>query len=270
MPAQLPDQFRHDIQAILPLIITNGLNVVAAIFILIVGFWIAGWAHSLVLKTLGRAPNVDEMLKGFFGSIVRYLILTLTFLSVLSQFGFQTTSLIAVLGAAGLAVGLALQGTLSNIAAGVMLLLFRPFKIGQTVDVGGIAGTVKELTLFTTELVTPDNVLITVPNASVWGHPIKNFSIHAEHPLSIRFRIAYAADFDLALSLLTDILANDLRCLKAPAPGVTLDQNTDGTIAVVASFWVVGDVGGALKTDLIKTVKVRFEAAGVPVPPPTA
>ena len=268
MPAQLPDQFRHDIQAVLPLIITNGLNVVAAIFILIVGFWIAGWAHSLVLRTLSRAPNVDEMLKGFFGSIVRYLILTLTFLSVLSQFGFQTTSLIAVLGAAGLAVGLALQGTLSNIAAGVMLLLFRPFKIGQTVDAGGIAGTVKELNLFTTEMVTADNVLITVPNAAVWGHPIKNFSIFTDHPLAIRFRIAYAADFDSALRIVAEILAADQRCLKTPGPGVTLDQNADGTIAVVASFWAAAGDADHLKTDLIKTVKAKFEAGGVPVPPP--
>ena len=129
-----------------PLIVNNALNVLGAIVMLLIGLWLSGKADLLVGQMLSRAPHFDAMLKSFFGSLARYLVLTVTVLAVLSQFGIQTTSLVAVLGAAGLAVGLALQGTLSNLAAGVMLLIFRPFRIGHKVQVGGSLGTVKELT----------------------------------------------------------------------------------------------------------------------------
>jgi small conductance mechanosensitive channel len=141
---------------------------------------------------LSRTPHFDATLKSFFGSLARYLILTVTVLAVLSQFGIHTTSLIAVLGAASLAVGLALQGTLSNLAAGVMLLIFRPFRIGHKVQIGGSVGTVNELSLFWTELVTDDKVQIIVPNGGVWGQPLRNFSVYPAPPHSgdVRFRIA--------------------------------------------------------------------------------
>ncbi len=268
MPDHLGGTLVSQFQDLRALIVTSGLNLVAAIAILIIGFWIAGRAHAMVLKTLARTPNVDDMLKSFFGSLVRYLILTLTILSVLSQFGIQTTSLIAVLGAAGLAVGLALQGTLSNVAAGVMLLLFRPFRIGHAVDVGGIAGTVKELTLFTTEIVTGDNVQITVPNSAVWGHPVKNFSIYAERMLSLRFRLSHGADLDAALTAVAEILAAEPRCLKSPAPGIGLDLDADGAVAVTLGVWAQAGEMDGLKTDLIKAIRHRLEAASIPTPDP--
>src|SRR5260370_5930491 len=153
--------------ALLPLIVTNALNALGAIIILLIGLWLSGKADLVVVRMLSRTQHFDAMLKSFFGSLARYLVLTVTLLAVLSQFGIQTTSLVAVLGAAGLAIGLALQGTLSNLAAGVMLLIFRPFRLGHKVQVGSSVGTVKELSLFWTELVTDDKIQIIVPNGGI-------------------------------------------------------------------------------------------------------
>ena len=159
-----------DVSSLLPLIVGNTLNAAAAILILLAGLWLSGRADRLVVRMLQRTPHVDPMLQSFFGSISRYLVLTVTVLAVLSEFGIQTTSLVAILGAASLAVGLALQGTLSNLAAGVMLLIFRPFRIGHKVQIGaGSVGTVKELTPFWTELITDDKVQVIVPTSSVWS-----------------------------------------------------------------------------------------------------
>ena len=157
-----------DMSALLPLIVSNALNTVAAILILLIGLWLSGRASLFGVTMLRRAPHMDPMLQRFFGSLARYLVLTVTLLAVLSEFGIQTTSLVAILGAASLAVGLALQGTLSNLAAGVMLRICRPFRIGNKVRIGGSSiGTVKELSLFWTELVTDDKHQVIVPNSGV-------------------------------------------------------------------------------------------------------
>jgi len=145
------------------LLTTYGLKVIGAILILIVGRFLANWTQGKVASWLERSGKVDQTLKGFLSSFARYLVLIVTFLAVLSQFGIETTSLIAVFGAAGVAIGLALQGTLSNVAVGVMLLIFRPFKVGDYVEAGGTAGTVKDIRLFFSESATPDNVQILVP-----------------------------------------------------------------------------------------------------------
>src|SRR5262244_2859351 len=178
--------------ALLPLIVSNALNALGAIVILLIGLWLSGKADMLIVRMLRRTPHIDPMLQSFFGSLARYLVLTITALAVLSEFGIQTASLVAVLGAASLAIGLALQGTLSNLAAGVMLLLFRPFRIGHKVQIGGSsAGTVNELSLFWTELVTDDKVQVIVPNSGVWGQPLRNFSIYpTPHIEEIHFQLA--------------------------------------------------------------------------------
>src|SRR5215813_8310106 len=191
-----------DVRSLLPLIVSNALNALAAILILLIGLWLSGRADRLVVRMLQRTPHVDPMLQSFFGSISRYLVLTVTVLAVLSEFGIQTTSLVAILGAASLAVGLALQGTLSNLAAGVMLLIFRPFRIGHKVQIGGSsAGTVKELSLFWTELVTDDKVQVIVPNSGVWGQPLRNFSIYPTPPHieEIHFQLAGDTELDSAV-----------------------------------------------------------------------
>src|SRR6266446_6282076 len=205
-----------NMHALLPLMVGNALNVLGAIVILLIGVWLSGKADLLMVRMLSRAPHFDEMLKSFFGSLARYLVLTITVLAVLSQFGIQTTSLIAVFGAAGLAVGLALQGTLSNLAAGVMLLIFRPFRIGQKVQVGGSVGTVKELSLFWTELVTDDKVQIIVPNGGVWGQPLRNFSIYPAPPHAgeVRFRTAEGTELEPAIEKVRTII--EAACSPTP------------------------------------------------------
>jgi small conductance mechanosensitive channel len=244
------------ISALLPLIVRHALNFIGAIVILLVGLWLAGKVHQWAVAALGRARHVDAMLKGFFGSIARYLILTVTLLAVLSQFGIQTTSLIAVIGAAGLAVGLALQGTLSNLAAGIMLMIFRPFRVGHKVQVGGNTGTVRELSLFWTELVSDDKVLIIVPNSGVWGQALRNFSIYPLlHAGEARIRIAEDAALDPALAKVRAVVEGHPRVLSDPAPSVLLDRNaTDNALEIVIGFSTAEDEIATVKSDLIKAV----------------
>ncbi|CAJ1411827.1 unnamed protein product [Effrenium voratum] len=260
---------RDNADTLLPLFVEHGLSIVGAVLILILGFWIAGRARAFTIKALDKPLNSDEMLKGFFGSIVRYLVIIATVLAVLGQFGVETTSLIAVLGAASLAIGLALQGTLSNVAAGVMLLVFRPFRVGQFVELNGMSGTVKDLTLFTTELATGDNVQIILPNSSVWGSPLKNYSAHPTRRVDMVYGIAYDADIDKAMSIIKAAIAADDRCHKAPEPLVVVGNLGDSSVDLTTRVWcAAGDYWG-VKFDLTKKIKEAFDAEGVDIPFPT-
>jgi small conductance mechanosensitive channel len=267
---QKTQHLMNDMGALLPLIVSNALNALGAIVILLIGLWLSGKADQLVVRTFSRTPHFDPMLRSFFGSLARYLVLTVTVLAVLSEFGIQTTSLVAVLGAAGLAVGLALQGTLSNLAAGVMLLVFRPFRIGQKVQVGGSTGTVQELTLFWTELVTDDKVQVIVPNGGVWGQPLRNYSVYPAPPHAgeARFRIAEDLDLDWAIGKVRSLVEADTRVLADPAPGVLLDRAAaDSALEIVATFSTGGDVA-AVKSDLIKAAPAAL-ASGPDTQPAT-
>jgi small conductance mechanosensitive channel len=249
---------------LLPLIVTNALNVLGAIVILLIGLWLSGKADLLVVRMLSRAPHFDAMLKSFFGSLARYLVLTVTILAVLSQCGIQTTSLVAVVGAASLAVGLALQGTLSNLAAGVMLLIFRPFRIGHKVQIGGSVGTIKELSLFWTELVSDDRVQIIVPNGSVWGQPLRNFSIYPAPPHTgeVRLRIAEGTELEKAIEKVRAIVEAHPRVLADPAPSVLLDCSAaDNALEIVVTFATAEDETATVKSDLIKEVHAALETA---------
>ncbi|HEX3521782.1 MAG TPA: mechanosensitive ion channel domain-containing protein [Stellaceae bacterium] len=252
-----------NVRGLLPLIVSNALNVLGAILILLIGLWLAGKADQVVVRMLSRAPHFDAMLKSFFGSLARYLVLTVTGLAVLSEFGIQTTSLIAVLGAAGLAVGLALQGTLSNLAAGVMLLIVRPFRIGHKVQIGGNIGTVKELSLFWTELVGDDKVQIIVPNGGVWGQALRNFSVYPAPPHAgeVRFRIPEGTELDPAIKKVRAIVEAHPRVLPDPAPSVLLDHSADDSaIEIVVVFYTADDEIAIVKSDLIKAVHTTFDA----------
>jgi small conductance mechanosensitive channel len=220
-----------DVSALLPLIVSNALNATAAIVILLIGLWLSGRASLIVVRMLRRTPHIDPMPQSFFGSVARYLVMTVTVLAVLSEFGIQTTSLVAILGAASLAVGLALKGTLSNLAAGVMLLIFRPFRIGHKVQIGGSStGIVKELSLFWTELVTDDNVQVIVPNSGVWGQPLRNFSIYPAPPHAgeVHFQIADDTELDPAIERACALVRADARVLADPAPSVLLEPRWSG------------------------------------------
>ena len=252
------------VSALLPLIVSNALNSLGAILILLIGLWLAGKADLLVVRLLRRAPHVDPMLQSFFGSLARYLVLTVTVLAVLSEFGIQTTSLVAILGAASLAVGLALQGTLSNLAAGVMLLIFRPFRIGHKVQIGASLGTVKELSLFWTELVTDDKVQVIVPNSGVWGQPLRNFSIYPAPPHAgeVRFPIEENTEFDSVIENVRVLVKADPRVLTDPAPSVLLDRRTpENALEIVVGFSTADDVVAVVKSDLIKAIHPELEVS---------
>jgi small conductance mechanosensitive channel len=232
---RLVDQTR----LLLPVILEGTLHVLAAILILILGFWIARRAEGLVGRSLGRTHYVDPMLRTFLGTVARYFVLTFAGLAVLSEFGIQTASLVAILDAAGLAVGLAWQGTLSHLAAGVMLLIFRPFRVDHRVQVAGVDGTVMGLSLFWTELVTDANVQVIIPNGSVWGQPLRNYSVYPQ-PTAMseaRFRLPPGADPDSAKRRIEAAAASVGTIRSTPRIGVFFDRDPeDNALEIVVSF----------------------------------
>jgi small conductance mechanosensitive channel len=250
---------------IVPFILNNALHVIGAVVILIIGFWIAGRADSLVQRGLQDSKHIDEMLRSFFGSIARYFILTVTVLAVLSQFGIQTTSLVAVIGAASLAIGLALQGTLSNLAAGVMLLIFRPFRIGHSVTVGGNTGTVRNLSLFWTEIVTDTNTQVIIPNGSVWGQPIKNMTTYTAPVATVRLFVPAPTGWNLndACNHIKGIVTETPKVQATPAPNVLLDRGgPENAIQIVITFAPEGDAAGAIKNDILRAIDEQMENPG--------
>ncbi|NQW11342.1 MAG: mechanosensitive ion channel [Alphaproteobacteria bacterium] len=259
------DILRNEITEVLA---TYGLDVLGAVAILIAGWIIAGWAQSGTRRALGRIKWMDDTLRPIFASVVRYLVMIITIIAVLNQFGVATTSIIAVLGAAGLAVGLALQGTLSNVAAGVMLLFLRPFRVGDYVTAAGVGGTVKEVGLFATELATADNIYISVPNSSIFGGTISNFSRHATRRLDIGVGVSYGADLDQAFEVLRGVIAKDGRALADPAPEIMVMELADSSVNLNMRFWVKTSDYWSCKFAVTKAAKEMLGAAGIEIPFP--
>lgn len=245
-----------------------GLDLLGAVLILVVGYWIAGRAAVLVRHSLKNAKFVDATLKPLAASIVRYAILIFVLIAVLSNFGVETTSIIAVLGAAGLAIGLALQGTLSNIAAGVMILILRPLKVDEFVEAGSISGTVVEITLFTTLLKTPDGVFISAPNSQIWNSAIKNYSRNPTRRLDIKVGIAYSDDVDSALDFLKNLVESDPRVLKDPAPMSFVATLGESSVDLTARGWVATSEFWPTFWELSRRSKTELEAAGFSIPFP--
>lgn len=253
---------------ILTVVATYGLKVVGALFVLIVGWMIAGWASRALRNMLSRTDKVDATLRGFLSSLVKYLILIFTGVAVLNQFGVQTTSIIAVLGAASLAIGLALQGTLSNVAAGVMLLLFRPFKVGDYIEAGGQAGTVKSITLFVTEMATPDNVQILAPNSQMWGSAVKNYSYHPTRRVDLVLGISYEDDVEKAMGIVEEMVKADERVHGDPAPQIVVGELADNSVNIVIRLWCEAGNYWPLKFDMTKALKQRMDKEGISIPYP--
>lgn len=246
----------------------NLANALYAAVILIAGFLVASWAKRAIADQAYRHERLDDTLFVFAGSAAKYAIIAATIIAVLSRFGVQTTSFVAVLGAAGLAVGLALQGTLSNVAAGVMLMLFRPFRIGQFIEAAGHAGTVKEISLFTTELATPDNVQIIVPNAAIWSGSIVNYSHHEERRVDLTIRVGHGANLKTAETAIRKAIEADERALETPAPFVAVSALDDGAVEFTARVWCEAAEHFALKCDLTRAVKEALDKAKVEPPAP--
>jgi len=261
--------FVTDFKHYLPLLIPGAVRVVGAIFILVIGFWLAGKAEYFVGKALSHSHRFDEMLRGFFGSIVRYFVYTITGLTVLSQFGVQTTSLVAVIGAASLAIGLALQGTLSNLAAGVMLLIFRPFRIDHHIAVGGNDGIVKNLTLFWTEIVTDGNVQIIIPNSSVWGQALKNFSTYPQPAATTQLRIPISDAGDLLVSKekVQSLLEAIPDVAKTPAPVVLLGRSpADFSLQFLIKFTAASADADVAASAVIEAVQNALQVTPAQLP----
>lgn len=266
---ELQKQLEPAIDQIIEIMTTYGLDILGAIVILIIGFWISGRAGAFVGRMLSKQNKIDATLTHFFSSFVRYGLITITVIAVLNQFGVQTASLITILGAAGLAIGLALQGTLSNVAAGVMLLLFRPFKVGDYVEAAGQAGTIVELNLFFTVMATPDNIRITIPNSNVWGSALRNFSANSTRRVDILAGISYDDDIDKAMDVLRGIVAEDERIHNDPEPFLAVMAMNDSSVDIVLRVWVDNANYWPVKFDLTKAVKQGFDANDITIPFPT-
>ena len=249
------------------LVIQWGLKVVGAIAVLVIGRMVAGALRKAIRKTLTKR-EVDATLVPFLSNLVYYLALAFVVIAVLSLFGIQTTSLVAVLGAAGLAVGLALQGTLSHFAAGVMLLVFRPFRVGDVVEVGGTMGKVEEISIFTTTLRTPDNVKITVPNSQVYGNTISNYNGYDTRRVDLVMGISYDDDIDVAVQTMGRVIGEDSRVLPDPAPQIAVAELADSSVNLVVRPWCKSEDYWGVKFDLTRRFKEELEAAGCSIPYP--
>ena len=249
-------------------VVAYSMNGLLAITILIVGWIVAGWAKRMTLRTLNRIPQMDETLKPLLSSIARYIVLIVTIIAVLSQFGIETTSIIAVLGAAGLAIGLALQGTLQNIAAGVMLLILRPLRVNDFVEVAGISGTVKEISLFSTRLMTLDGLYLFVPNSSIWGSTVKNYSMNETRRVDLEVGIAYDDNLNEALALLDTFLKGRENVLDDPEPVVMVTNLADSSVNMTLRCWVNAGDYWTFLCDLKRDVKIHLEENGFSIPFP--
>ena len=245
-----------------------GIKFLFGLVILFVGLKIAKIAHHRLLAVLSKQGRLDSMLVNFFASILRYTIIAVTVMAVLNQVGVQTASLIAIFASAGLAIGLALQGTLSNIASGVMLVVFRPFTVGQYIEVAGKAGTVKNVSLFTTELATPDNVQIILPNSEVWSGSIVNYTHHETRRADFLVGISYSDSIDAAFAVIEKEIRKDGRVHAEPAPQVVVGELGDSSVNIIVRVWVASGDYWNVKFDLTKRFKEALEANGISIPFP--
>lgn len=244
-----------------------GIRIALALVIFYVGRGVVALVVRGVEKVLTR-QKVDETLVSFMTSILRWLLLLFVVIAALSQLGIDTTSLIALLGAAGLAVGLALQGSLANFAAGVLIIIFRPFTRGDFIDAGGAMGTVDKISIFTTILTTPDNKEVIVPNGGIIGGVITNFSARPTRRVDMVFGIAYDDDLRKARQILEEIIAADDRVLAEPAPVITVGELADSSVNFLVRPWVNAADYWAVLWETTETVKLRFDEAGITIPFP--
>ena len=244
------------------------VNAAKALVVLIIGWTIAGLVSRFVRSRVNASKRIDNTIGNFAASIVRWVILLMVLIAVLNLFGIQATSLVAVLGAATLAIGMALQGTLSDLAAGFMLILFRPYANGQYVDIGGTSGTVKDINLFFTELTTPDNVQIILPNGQAWGSVITNYSTHPNRRLDLTFGIDYSDDIAWATEIILAVAIDDDRVFSDPDPWVRVTNLGDSSVDLGVRLWCRAEDYWELKWYMTRAVKEAFDAGGISIPYP--
>ena len=264
----MDNQTRELIENVIAIGVEYGVDIAGAIVLLVVGWTVAGWIRRVIRRNLDRVPVLDETLKPLIANLVRYAVLIFVLIAVLNQFGVQTTSIIAVLAATGLAIGLALQGMLANVASGVMLLFLRPFNVGEYVEAGGIAGTVAEIGLFNTEIKSSAGPGLVVPNSKIWDGPITNFSRNPTRRFDIAVGIGYDDDIDGAMALLKGLLTGDARVLDDPEPLVVVQELGDSAVIINLRAWTRSGEYGATVWDLNKEIITELTATGYSIPFP--
>ncbi|AYR21742.1 mechanosensitive ion channel family protein [Alcaligenes faecalis] len=252
-----------------PAVVAIALNVVIALLILIIGWWLSAVAGRAIKRMAARSARVDPTIVPMAQSVTVWTIRVFVLIAVLARFGVQTASIIAVLGAAGLAVGLALQNTLQNIAAGIMLLMLRPLRAGEFVSVVGKGdGTVQEVGLFLSRFEQVDGIQFTLPNSLIWGNPIINYSRNATRRLDFGVGVRYGDDLDLAIKLLQDLLNDHPQVLKDPAPVVMVMEYKDSVITVNLRAWISSADFWDARFDLFRRAVQVLNQAGLQTPVP--
>ena len=259
--------FSHILEKVYELLAVYGMRVVAAIIILVVGRWVARGISNLIKRVM-RKSKTDETLVSFVGNLSYVGLLVFVVIAALNQLGIQTASFIAVVGAAGLAIGLALQGSLANFAAGVLMIIFKPFKADDFIEGAGVAGTVEKIQIFTTQLKTPDNKTIIVPNSKLLGDNITNFTMKGTRRVDFVFGIGYDDDIDKARQVIEGIINTDERVLKDPAPMVAVSELADSSVNFVARAWTAAGDYWSFYFDTTEKVKKQFDAEGITIPFP--
>ncbi|HET6553476.1 MAG TPA: mechanosensitive ion channel domain-containing protein [Dyella sp.] len=260
----------HDLLARLPLseaAIATLINLGVAIVMLLVGLWLAARVANIARRAMQRA-NVDQTLSGFLRNLINGVLVAMLIVMVLQQAGVPSAPLVAALGAGGLAIGLALQGSLSNLAWGVLLIVFRPFRVGDFIQAGGVEGTVEAVSLMHTMLVMPDNREAVVPNAKIGSDAIINFNRRGTRRFELKIGIGYKDDIGKAMDLVRQLFAADARILRDPAPGVWTESLGDHGVKLVLRAYTRSDDSWAAQTDLLRAVKERFDAEGICIPLP--
>ena len=249
-------------------ILSGALKVIGALLVIIIGLRIAGWLGNLVRRTAQKRESIDDTLGSFFGSLAKWFMTAAVFIAALQVFGVQATSFVAVLGALTLAIGLSLQGALGNIASGVMIMIFRPYKLGDFVELAGVKGNVRDINLFQTVLATPDNVKIMVPNSQAIDGVIQNYSGYDRRRVDVTFGIDYDDDMDKAISILQRLIDADPRILRDPEPFVRVTSLGASSVDISTRSWVNAADYWDVMFDLTQKAKAAFDQAGISIPYP--
>lgn len=245
------------------------VNVVSALIILIVGWIIANWVKGYIRKKGDASPRLDDTLTRLFAKTAKVLIMAFVIMAVLGRFGVQTASFVAMLGALGLAIGMAWQGVLADFAAGIMILVMRPFKVGDSVNIAGESGSVEEVGLVTTRINTFDNVAVVMPNSNIWGQNIKNMSENDIRRVDMVIGFGYDDDIDQAKQVLKQVLSEDDRVLDDPAPQIAVAELGGSSVNVNVRPWTKAENYWTLKHDLTEQIKKRFDQEGLNFPYPS-
>lgn len=251
------------------MITTYGIQFLIAVILFIVGKKLAKWLTDTIIQKLINIAKFDETLTKFLSSAIYGLLLTLVVITALSQAGVKTTSFIAIIGTIGLAIGLAFKDNLSNISSGVMIIIFRPIKTGEFVDVAGVSGTVEEINVFHTIMTTPDNKMIIVGNSKIISNNIINYSRKETRRVDLVFGISYEDNIKTAKDIILNVLANDDRVINSPAePFVAVKELADSSVNLVARAWVKRQNYWGVYFATIENVKIKFDEAGISIPYP--